>query len=317
MTSLATQAFAEYLSRLELNATRVAQAATSYNFLKDWIESVLPGASVRRIGSFQRQTKIRPFADGHEVDVDALVCLGSVVGLASPGTPGITTQHVLEKVRQVLSQHGLIRLMQPKKDAPTVTLNYADETFSVELVPALIDGSRFSARPFGPPSYLIPGSDGRWITADYDYDAQYISSLNQRSDVDGDLVRVIKLAKAWSRASGVDLKSFFLEALAAALVPDIISEWSGGGLAWELPHVFAAFLARAPDFVRVPIEIPGSFSEQVHSGAFGIQGLQVEDFIRKQSRRAYTLAFEADQIAACEGWRAFFQDPFPALASVA
>jgi len=207
--------------------------------------------------------------------------------------------------------------MHPKKDAPTVTLGYADEAFSVELVPAFTDTSRYSTRPWGPACYLVPGADGRWIRADYDHDAQYISSLNQRADVAGDLVRVIKLSKAWFRASGIGLKSFFIEVLAAGLVPGILADWCGRGRTWELPHVFAAFLAHAPEFVRVPLIIPGSFSEQVESGLNGLERLQVEDFIRRQSRRAYMLAFEADPVAACEGWRDFFHDPFPALASVA
>lgn len=317
MTSLASQAFAEYLSRIELNQARVAQASISYNFVKDWIESAIPGAAVRRIGSFQRQTKIKPLAEGHGIDVDALVCLGSVNGYASPGAGGITTEAALESVRRALAGHRRFRLMRPVKDAPAVTLAYADEAFSVELVPAFIDATRSRTRPFGPACYLVPAPEGCWIPADYDYDAEYISSLNRRPDVGGDLVRMIKLSKAWFRSSGIGLKSFFIEVLSTRLVPEIVAEWSRQGLVWELPHLFAAFLAHSPGFVRGPLNVPGSLSGDVHSGLAAIEALQVQGFVQNQSRRAYALAFEVNEAAACDAWREFFGDPFPALSAVA
>jgi hypothetical protein len=60
VSSLVSCAFAELLRRLELNPTRRALASQRYNAVKQVIEENLSGATVRQIGSFQRQTKIRP-----------------------------------------------------------------------------------------------------------------------------------------------------------------------------------------------------------------------------------------------------------------
>jgi hypothetical protein len=70
-------AFRDFLSRIELNPTRVQLASERYTAVKGVVERALPGKQVRQVGSFQRQTKIRPADLGDELDIDALPCHAS------------------------------------------------------------------------------------------------------------------------------------------------------------------------------------------------------------------------------------------------
>lgn len=315
--SLVQSAFEEYLHRVELNPDRVRAAAVHYNAVKDVIESALPGSSVRRIGSFQRQTKIRPLDPEHDLDVDAIVLLGSFTHFL-PAPNGVSGSQALQRVKAALSSHERYRLLHPESDAPTVTLEYPSDGFVIELVPAYEDRTGQHVRAAGGPlCYWVVGSDGGWMPADYDYDAAMITALNQHPDVQGALVPVIKLAKAYMREVASGLKSFHIEVLVANALPGVLADWNVRKMKWEYQHAFTALLRVLVETVAVPAQLPGSFSPAVGPNIALPQLGALVRFLENRAGEAYRLCFEVEEADAVEGWRRFFGEPFPALSAVA
>jgi hypothetical protein len=140
MPTTVKAAFAELLTRIELNPTRVELASQRYNAIKRVIESALPGKVVRQIGSFQRRTKIRPLDLSDALDVDALVSFGPAYNFSGAGENGVTPQKALQVVRSAISSNDIYKVMEPTTDAPVVVLEYADRTpFKIELAAGYVD----------------------------------------------------------------------------------------------------------------------------------------------------------------------------------
>ncbi len=309
-------AFEEFLHRIELNDDRVRVAAVHYNAIKTAIENAIPGATVKRIGSFQRNTKLRPFDPDRDIDVDVLVRLGTFHTVAGPGVTGISGTSALERIRSALVSNGVYRVMDPVSDAPTVVLEYASDGFRLELVPAYEDLTPGFVRFGGPSCYAVVGRDGGWMPADYDYDAAFITVLNQHPVCGGALVPLIKLAKFYLRVVGSKLKSFHIELIVAMVLPAILQGWSKQGLRWEYQHAFCALLQALPEALRRPIQIPGSFSPPVDSELSLGARLVLERFFDDRAVEAYRLCFNVPKTSALQGWRTFFGDPFPASSTL-
>jgi hypothetical protein len=259
------------------------------------------------IGSLQRKTRIQPRV-GEAFDIDILVVLDEFRGWVSTG--GITSpaaiQHVLGKV------HASDRyvLKNPVADAPTVSLHFADGV-KVELVPAYLDNVGHD--PFGVPhspvgrAYWVPNGAGGWILADYDFDAQYITDSNTRSD--GYLVPAIKMLKAIKRVHFPQLKSFALEILAAQNIPLLVTYHKSQGNPVTYPLLLEGFFRLAKGDLARPIVIPGSLSAPIvlpiwESAAIGAQFDNAATAINKTVALAPT-----NQIP---NWRIILGDAFPA-----
>ena len=197
MSARVAEAFGEYLSRIELNPTRVGLAAQRYQALKEQLESTVPGLKLHRIGSFQRHTKVRPIEQPDALDLD-VVAYQVTNAYPAPGQGVAAGDHV-DRVFKALRQNATYRAMRPEVDSPTIVLEYADATpFKVEIAPGFLDQRGEYPRAGGPNCYLVAGRGGFWVPADYDYDAQWITSRNQAPASRGALVPLIKMAKAES-----------------------------------------------------------------------------------------------------------------------
>ena len=131
--SSVNEAFEELLRRIELNPARATVASQRYNAVKAAIESALPGKTVSQVGSFQRKTKIRPADLSDGLDIDAVVSFMRFTQYAVGGN-GVTPAGALEAVRRALTSNEIYRVMEPEKDHPVVTLQYADD-MKIELIP--------------------------------------------------------------------------------------------------------------------------------------------------------------------------------------
>lgn len=316
------QAFDVLLQRIELNPTRSKLASQRYQALKETIEANAPGKTVKQIGSFQRQTKIRPEDLSDGLDVDALVIFGSFTKFAAPGENGVTPNAALHQVNRSLTAEDTYSVMEPELDSPVVVLEYND-AFKVEFVPAYIDKRpQFSHGDLGIDCYIVPDGKGGWKTADYDYDAALISAVNGRTDVAGMLVPFIKLAKAYLRGAKVPMKSFHIEILATLTIPKAIGRWSQENLTWGYEHLLAEFLSSAPGLMvgttlltqglPAGVSLPGSFSPATDSGLTADENKAVVDYLRKQAGAAWRLCGIKDEAEVVAAWREFFGDPFPA-----
>jgi hypothetical protein len=175
------------------------------------------------IGSLQRKTRIQP-RQGEQFDIDILVVLGEFANWLTPGDPnGIYPQQALDYLFGSVRDSDRYSTKSPIKDAPTIALQFADNV-KVELVPAyrdMIGHSPDGVNQFQKGrGYWIP-KNGRWEFSDYDFEAKYVTDMNDASD--GYLVPTIKMLKAAKRLHFPQLNSFPLEILATQTVPAIVN----------------------------------------------------------------------------------------------
>jgi hypothetical protein len=210
----------EFKKKLELSPTFQQAISTHHNAIRTWIESEA-GVYTKLIGSIQRNTRIQPRQGKDNFDIDILVVLGSFDRWA---TGGVRPGDALDTLESIVSRNKVYKKIGPETDSPVIILEYEDETV-VELVPAYKDliGLYPDGRTFQPVgrSYWIP-QNGKWVLADYDYDAEYISKLN--SACDNFLIPSIKLLKAIKRGLFPEMKSYHLEVLASAIIPQIVNQ---------------------------------------------------------------------------------------------
>jgi hypothetical protein len=197
------ESFKELLRRIELNRSRVTLASERYNAVKATVEAALPGKTLRQIGSFQRKTKIKPVDLSDQLDIDVVVSFGRFYAYATNPTEGVTPDKALNIVREGLRWNETYRVMPQQQDHPAIRIEYADGDLT----------GQHSHGLSGPACYIVGASPYTWVAADYDYDAQIISSLNAVSEEK--LVPMIKLAKSYFQNATVPLKSFHTEILVA------------------------------------------------------------------------------------------------------
>lgn len=309
MALTVNQAFDEVLRRLELNQTRIDLASQRYAAVKGQIESALPGKKVKQIGSFQKQTKIRPVSDGDKWDIDIAVCFGDVTRYAAQGD-GITPKRSLEIVRGALRSNEIYKVMDPSPDAPVVALEYYDG-FKIELVPCYRELTGLYPRPAGPVPYIVPTSDGRWVPADYDYDAAHVSGLNQGAAA-GHLIPMIKLFKGFVRSHALPLRSYHVEALAAKLVPQSVALRRLAGIPIDYHRLFAHLLEHSVDLLVADLKIGESYTGKVDSGLSPGQLVDAKARLTKcaeLAKRINELPAATDVVGY---WRELYGDPFPA-----
>lgn len=305
------EAFAECLSRIELNPARVAAAATHYSAIKSALEAQIAGSRVRQIGSFQRRTKIRPqglagLADA--LDIDIIATIGTATKFAPPGS-GTFPQQALERIKSALTGHLTYKAMSPRIDAPVVSISYADN-IAVEIVPAFINlmvPERNLADDIR--CYLIGTSSGTWIPADYDYDAKYITAGNTLSEQF--LVPTSKLMKTFFRNLGLGVKSFYTEVLCALTVPPLIQDWRRRKYTFSQRHVFAHTLSALAGRFGDPRSLPGSNSLPVSSGLNGLGLIRAKMMLGPRATSALNLTKVPNLPAAVASWGKLIGAPFP------
>jgi len=303
------EAFRELLSRIELSPFRVTLASQRYDAMKASIEGALPGKTLHQIGSFQRKTKIRPADLSNQLDIEVLVSFGRFAQYSERGMGGVTPSEALPIVELALQLNEIYRVMPQQQDHPTVRVEYADQ-MAIELVPGFEDlRTQHYRGPNGPNCYIVGDSPYRWITADYDYDAQSISRLNARAEEK--LVPAIKLVKAYFRNAAVPLKSFHTEILVANVIPSLVSEWKGKGYRYGYHHLLAGFLREVSKTITSAAVLHGSFSPPVDSGLSHATLSSLATFLAARAEVAWQLC-EANTIHV---WTEFFGVPFPSGAS--
>jgi SMODS domain-containing protein len=295
--------FREFKSRLELDDSYESIVQARHKAIRDCIENNVPGARTQLIGSLQRRTRIDPLTGLKDFDIDVLVELGSFVGFLGPGA-GVSCDNALDMVESAIKTNLIYRRKSIEEDRPTITVPYDDGSY-VEVVPAYRNEN-----PSFPPTgraYWIPHSR-LWRLADYDYDADYISSMNQRHEER--LIPCIKMLKALKRNLTPYFRSYHLEVVIAHTFPAIISYYKHKGIDPSWDTLIYQILSLAPDTIRGGVTIPGSLSEApdsyLDSPHKEVLALQIE-----RCAKAAAQTFGMLDSAAIEVWRNIFGSPFP------
>jgi len=302
-------AFLELLRRVELNPSRVALASQRYNAIKSVIASDIGGATVQQVGSFHRQTKIRPRDLSDSLDVDALVVLNEV--RAYPSSGGLSPAGAVQRIITALRRNQTYEIMEPSLDAPAVILEYADG-FSMEIVPGFSELTGKYPRAGGPPCYIVPGSGAReWVPADYDFDASRLTIRNQSQESSGLLVPSIKLLKDLLRNWKLGLNSFHIEILAAEIIPPVLMGWRNNNKSFGYQHIVADFLSQAHALLHGPVMFEGSYSTPVDSGLSLSELRSIGGFLSSHGSEAWELCRIENLDQACTQWKNFWGEPFP------
>lgn len=301
------QAFSDLLSGIELNQTRVRLASERYAAIKTHLESRLSNVEVKQVGSFRKKTKTRPSDGSDRIDLDVIVCLGNFTGYSDFPGVGVTPNNALGTVQVALKDNVIYRMMRPRIDAPTIILDYSDN-FSIELIPCYRDLSGRYPRLLGPACYVV-GTTGSWEPADYDYDAEYLTRLNQSSDVDGQLVPTIKMVKTFLKNREISIKSFFVEIVCAQHLPGVLRFAKLLNANWGYQHSLYLMLEKLAENYDKKLAFPDSYTSPVESGLNPIDSLFAPYNLQRLSNEAKALCHTLRSNLG--DWKRFFGSPFP------
>ena len=214
----------------------------------------------------------------------------------------------VQKALNMVQQSERYAAMSPAADHPAVTISYRDKT-KVEIVPAYKDqiGHSSNRTPHNPigRAYWVP-KQGRWELTDYDYDAQFVTTVNTNNG--GWIVPTVKMLKALKRRYITGIKSFPFEVVAVNTLPIPVRSLTTSNQPVTFPYLINRFFHLAPTWFTAPIALSGSLTPPLHITAQDRQPLEA---IFGQLAR-YT-----DQIIALperehlKGWKSLFGDPFP------
>jgi hypothetical protein len=300
--------FLKLKSNLELDYSFGEIVSRQHNAVRSVIENnSLQIKSTKLIGSMSRQTRIQPRKDD-AFDVDILVVMGEFNCWAPSG--GITSQMAMNSLHSAVRSADRYAKMEPEQDHPAVTFGYANNV-TVELVPAYLDmvGASFNGTPHLPTgrAYWVPGPNNSWQLADYDYEADYISSINRSTH--GLFIPTVKMLKAVKRWHFPSMKSYHLEVIAADAVPKIIAECASLGVKLSYPLLVATFLFRLEDYLSRSWGIPGSLSptfmlDLTTQATVGVKA----SWLREQANKAYFANTNYEKHAL---WRTIFGEVIP------
>lgn len=302
MALTVSQSFNEFRSRLELSNSFQERVTTHHNAIRHWIESYDSTTETKLIGSLQRKSRIQPLPTDI-FDMDILVILGNFHSWAPPGQ-GISHTDALNRLDEIMREHEGYEKMDPEKDFPTVIINYADGT-RAELVPAYRD--YIADTPPKGRGYWIPKRD-RWVLADYDYDAEYISSRNRETK--GYLIPTIKMLKAAKRNLFPEMKSYHLEVLGTEIIPSMISYLNHERYQISYPTLVYSFFLIGKDQIMEPAKIPQSKSPRADEYLANSRKRELATKLQKTTNYCGSFV-RSDGKETIEAWKNLFGDPFP------
>lgn len=302
------QAFNLFKSKLELSQNFQDEVTTHHSAIREWIESYDSTIETKLIGSLQRKTRIQPLSDDI-FDIDILIILGSFYNWIPSG--GIKPENALEKVEDIVSKHGMYEKIGIEQDNPTITFEYEDGV-KVELVPAYIDrigkaSDGTLTQPVGR-GYWIP-KNNKWVIADYDYDAEYITAANKSSD--GYLIPTIKMLKSLKRNRFSSITSYHLEALAASIIPNVIEYFKSQK--WEISYQYLIYMFFwiCKDEVLKTIRLPNSKSPFADGYMTLIKKQELSNLFGKIAEYCKSIVNDTNSV---EAWSKLFGQPFPTRA---
>lgn len=305
-----SDAFLKLKANLEPNPSFADTVSQKYNAVKNKMENGRRGTSVKLIGSLQRRTRIQP-KPGSDFDIDILVQLGDFQRWV-PANEGISSEQALGEIHSIVHTSERYGAMSPTVSSPTVEFEYRDGV-KVQLVPAYLDNIGHSPdgtvhQPVGR-AFWVPKEGGGWKLADYDHDADYITSQNTLSG--GWLIPIVKMLKVLRREYFPKMSPYYLEILAAQYIPRITKIYND----MRIPLTFNSLIA---DFFKVvdgrageSAKIPGS-----HTPAIVLSSIDAEEVnkmlksIQRYCETANKFTTEGDKK---KSWRELFGDPFPSI----
>ena len=203
--------FSKLLERIEPNLRDILTYGRHEQTVTARLQTVFRTSSVRRIGSYARETSIRTTSD---IDLMLILKRAEVYW----GDNFKTSSTILDNVRDELEAR--YRNTSVVRDKQAIVVRFGGNLFPVDVVPAFYWQQQTITWQNGTtsqyPVYMIPDADGWWMPSSPDAHNKYISDANSKSR--GKLKRVAKLIRFWRscRVPAIPLNSFFVEIWLAA-----------------------------------------------------------------------------------------------------
>ncbi len=295
------EAFNIFKTRLELDPSYDKIVQSRHKAIRAFLENRIPGIRTQLIGSLQRRTRIDPPKELQQFDIDILVEVGVCKRFVHGGITPVSSLLALERV---IKNGGRYKKRGTETDSPALIVPYSDGS-SIELVPAYRDETG-NESPVGR-AFWVPLSNN-WHLADYDYDADYISTQNKRCD--GLLIPCIKMLKGWRRNWVPDFRSFHLEILAALIIPAVVEACKEHQFQATEPYLISFFFQHAQNKLNIPVRLPGSLSEPVGNYLSSDQRNKIKRVMKFHSLAAKH-ALNNSPPHSLKAWHNIFRSPFP------
>lgn len=195
--------FTRFLTAIELSKYQKQDASDRLLALRLKMATAFPGSKCFVVGSYGKNTAIRPPSD---LDI-MLVLPKSIYERYSIWAYLLTTRNAqsefLQEVKRKIEEH--FPATELKADRQVIAVKYAS-SFSAEIIPCfhIPDSTKYK---------IADTKDGgNWTEVNPDKEAKSLSESNAATT--GNTVRLIKMIKCWKKNCNVPLKSFHLEILA-------------------------------------------------------------------------------------------------------
>ncbi len=287
------EAFEKFRKRLELSDTERQDAAKRHTEVRDCIRGGFDIKNDFLSGSYRRHTKTKPLKD-----VDVMFVMGERENHRR-SKPPIETLQAFEKCLK--KQYTDVAIGRRSVTVEFAKNYYPDDDdegkiLSIDAVPAFeCEGG----------DYEIPDKiTGTWIKTNPEKNRE--QATNKNKDLDGHWVPLVKMAKAWNRASDKPIKpSFLIEVMAQELVEPPFSTFAN-----EVRNFLAAMEANIGREWSDPAKLGPPVSDEM------IRELvdKAKASLREEQRKA-ALAARAEetgrQSEALRLWREIVGDYFP------
>jgi len=284
--------FTQFKASLEITDLQTETVSTRHSNVRSAVEGSLKVIDSFLSGSYARQTLIAPL---NQADVDIVLILDPEYFHNYDGQNG-GQSGLLDLLKRTLKK-TYPNTPDISRNGQAVTIRFTD--FAVDVVPA------FHRNGGG---FLIPNSITQtWLPTDPKQHVTIWSAANKAHN--GDLVPLIKMLKAWNRASGAFLRSFHLEAITLQILNNVtISDFSSG-TRYVLDKGREYITKKNPDPAGYGDDVGGYLNgeEKIKAAAMKFES----SFARAQ--RAEDHERRGNIEGAVDLWRLIFGDYFPAF----
>lgn len=192
--------FDRFLRNIELTSAQVEAASTRHRAIRDNMESAFGGSKAFIVGSYAKNTSIRPPSD-----LDIFLVLPDSIFQKYNSFVYMyrnAQSELLQEVKLKIQRYYPNTTM--KADGQVVSIPFAS-SFSAEIAPAF-------SKMFGGYQICDTNNGGRWKDVDPIGERTVLSASN--SSTSGNTIRLVKMAKCWKQECNVPLKPFWIEILA-------------------------------------------------------------------------------------------------------
>jgi hypothetical protein len=290
-----SQAFDKFRQRLELSDTEQGDAARRQKDVRECIRESFVLATDFLSGSYSRHTKTKPLKD-----VDVMFVLGDKEHWRRDKPPVETLRAFEVRLKTRYSEPGQVEIGRRSVTVEFEKSYYAEEhegkVLSIDAIPAFQRSDS---------EYEIPDKiTGTWIRTNPEIHQEQSTLKNK--ELNGRWVPLVKMVKAWNRASGNPVKpSFLVEVMAKDLVEAPFSTYPD-----EIRNLFAAIEATIGRAWPDPAGLGPPVSDQMAPDLV----IAARSALHEAQRKA-TLARRAEESGrqgdALDLWREILGDYFP------